>query len=166
MSDPFDVLAVLHRHGVEFVVIGAFSAAAQGYPLPTEDVDITPARDPENLERLASALKELEAELRLPGNKAMPFPIEADYLGDSDSWTLTTSAGSLDILFEPAGTSGYDDLRRDAVEVTLRGTPLLLASVRDIIRMKDASNREKDRLQIPALRRTLEVIRRREQESR
>ena len=158
----FDALAVLHRHDVEFIVIGAFAAVAQGYPLPTQDVDVTPARDPVNLERLAAALSELQAELRLPGARTHPFPIEARHLGDSDSWTLSTTAGDLDILFRPSGTNGFDDLRRDGLEITLRGTPVLLASLRDIIRMKEASNRPKDQAQIPALRRTLELIRARE----
>jgi hypothetical protein len=160
----FDALTVLHRHGVEFIVIGAFAAVAQGYPLPTQDVDVTPGRDPVNLERLAAALSELQAELRLPGARTHPFPIEPRHLGDSDSWTLSTTAGDLDIVFRPSGTNGFDDLRRDALEVTLRGTPVLLASLRDLIRMKEASNRPKDQAQIPALRRTLELIRARERE--
>jgi len=157
----FDALSVLEKHRVEFVVIGAFSAVAQGYPLPTEDLDVTPSRDRTNLERLATALIELRAELRLPGEQTHAFPIDADYLSRADSWTLATTAGPLDILFSPTGTNGYDDLRRDAVQATLRGTPVLLASLRDIIRMKEASAREKDKLQLPALRRTLEVKRRR-----
>jgi hypothetical protein len=161
----FDALAVLRRHEVEFVVIGAFAAVAQGYPLPTEDVDVTPARTPENLERLAAALLELRAELRLPGGKTHPFPIEPAYLGSSDSWMLATSAGGLDVLFQPSGTSGFGDLRRDAVQMTLRGTPVELASLRDIIRMKQASNRPKDQAQIPALRETLDLIRRRQSEA-
>jgi hypothetical protein len=158
----FGALAVLHRHGVEFIVIGAFAAVAQGYPLPTQDVDVTPSRDLVNLERLAAALTQLRAELRLPGARTHPFPIEPRYLGSSDSWTLATTAGDLDILFRPSGTNGFDDLRRDAIEVKLRGTPVLLASLRDIIRMKEASNRPKDQAQIPALRRTLELLRERE----
>jgi hypothetical protein len=157
----FAALAALEKHGVELVVIGAFSAVAQGYPLPTEDLDITPSRGRPNLERLAAALIEMQAELRLPGERTHPFPIDADYLGSADSWTLTTTAGPLDILFAPTGTNGYDDLRRDAVQATLRGTPVLLASLRDIIRMKEASRRPKDEAQLPALRRTLEIVRRR-----
>jgi hypothetical protein len=162
LTDLFDVLSTFNKHAVEFVVIGAFSAVAQGYPLPTEDLDITPARTPENLERLVAALEELKAVLRLPGDQSMAFPLEAKFLGDSDSWALVTTGGSVDILFLPSGTGGYDDLRREAVEVTLRGTPVLLSSLRDVIRMKEASNREKDRAQLPALRRTLEAHRNRE----
>ncbi len=166
MNDLFKALSVLDRHGVRFIVIGAFSAVAQGYPLPTVDIDITPSRDPENLERLATALTELGAEVRLPGGETHSFPIDARFIGNSDSWTLATSFGDVDILFQPSGTNGYEDLRQDAVEITLRGTPVLLASLRDVIRMKEASNRPKDQAQLPALRQTLEVIRRRERESR
>ncbi len=166
MNDLFKALSVLDRHGVRFIVIGAFSAVAQGYPLPTVDIDITPSRDPENLERLATALTELGAEVRLPGGETHSFPIDARFIGNSDSWTLATSFGDVDILFRPSGTNGYEDLRQDAVEMTLRGTPVLLASLRDVIRMKEASNRPKDQAQLPALRQTLEVIRRRERESR
>jgi hypothetical protein len=158
--DPFPLLAELRRHDVEFVVIGALAAIAQGYPLATRDLDITPSRGHSNLERLAAALRELQAKLRTAG-EPVDSPIEASYLANVDSWTLLTTAGELDILFEPAGTRGYADLRRDAKEVTL-GVPVWVASLRDVIRMKESAGREKDRAQLPALRRTLELLRRRE----
>ena len=142
------------------MVIGIIAALAHGYPMTTRDVDVTPSREHTNVERLADALRELDAKLRTP-REPVDFPIEAEYLGRVDSWTLLTRAGELDILFEPAGTRGYPDLRRDAVEVTL-GVPVLVASLRDVIRMKEASARPKDLAQLPALRQTLEVIRERE----
>jgi hypothetical protein len=151
---------VLHRHGVQFILIGATAAIAQGYPLPTEDVDVTPTRDPDNHERLAAALRELNAKLRTTGGP-VDFPIDARFLADVDAWTLDTDAGPLDLVFLPAGTRGYDDLRRDAVELDL-GVPVLVASLRDVIRMKEASNRLKDQAQLPALRATLDRIRERE----
>jgi hypothetical protein len=162
--DPTELLAALRKHELEFVVIGAIAAIAQGYPLTTRDLDITPARDPANVQRLAEALRDLEARLRRPG-EPVDFPIEPDFLGDVDSWTLSTRAGQLDILFRPDGTKGYGDLRRDAVQVTI-GVPVLAASLRDVIRMKEASGRPKDEAQLPALRQTLEVVRRREAEER
>lgn len=158
--EPTRLLEVLDRHGVRFIVIGAVAAIAQGYPLPTEDLDITPERERENLARLAAALRELNARLRLArGTEA--FPIDAEFLGSVDSWTLTTDAGDLDLLFAPAGTRGYDDLRTDASEADL-GTRVVIASLRDVIRMKEAAGRPKDVAQLPALRQTLEVIRSRE----
>ena len=159
--EPTRLFEVLGRHGVRFIVIGAVAAIAQGYPLPTEALDITPEREHENLERLAAALRELNARLRLPrGTEA--FPIEAAFLGSVDSWMLTTDAGDLDLLFAPAGTRGYDDLRTDASEADL-GTRVVIASLRDVIRMKEAAGRPKDVAQLPALRQTLEVIRSREE---
>ena len=161
--DPLPILEVLHKHGVRFVVIGAVAAIAQGYPLPTEDLDVTPARDPENLERIAAALRELGAELRVTGGEGVPFPIDARFLAEAESWTLTTPHGGLDLVFAPAGTRGFDDLARDASDADVGGGLVVsIASLRDVIRMKETSNRLKDQAQLPALRQTLEVIRRRE----
>jgi len=161
--EPVALLEVLVRHQVQFVVIGGIAAIAHGYPLPTEDVDVTPARDRGNLERLAGALRELEARLRTTSDPAgVPFPVDADMLRRGESWTLRTRLGDLDIVFLPAGTQGFDDLNRDAVRVDLGTTqpvPVLVASLADVIRSKEAANREKDRAQLPALRRTLEILR-------
>jgi hypothetical protein len=152
------MLATLREHDVEFVVIGIIAAIAQGHPSSTRDLDIVPARDRDNVERLAKALTQLGAKLRTRAGP-LDFPIEADYLERVDSWTLLTPLGELDILFEPAGTRGYPDLRRDAQEVTL-GVPVLVASLNDVIRMKEAAGRPKDQGQLPGLRRTQELVRR------
>lgn len=160
--DPVSLLQVLQQQGVDFIVVGAAAAISQGSPLPTYDLDVTPARSPENAERLVAALGELEAKLRTPAGP-VAFPIDAKMLAAGEAWTLATRSGPLDLVFVPAGTRGYDDLRRDALSVDLgTGTPVLVASLRDVIRMKEASNREKDRARLPALRRTLELIRERE----
>jgi hypothetical protein len=159
-------LAVLDRHRVRYVVIGGVAAIAQGYPLTTEDLDVTPDAEPENIERLVEALRELDAKLRTP-TEPVAFPIDVKMITGVAAWTLDTNAGPLDLVFAPVGTEGYDDLRRDAVRLDLGlGTPTLVASLRDLIRMKEASAREKDRAQLPALRRTLEVIRQRERRNR
>lgn len=46
-------------------------------------------------------------------------------------------------------------MRRDAVEIDLRGTRVLLASLADIVRSKDAAGRDKDRRALPVLRELL-----------
>lgn len=159
-----EILTTLEHHQVRYVVIGAVAAIAHGSPLPTEDIDITPARDVENLDRLAAALRELDARLHSPTDPdGVPFPIEAQFLGQVDSWTLTTRHGDLDLLFMPAGTGGYDDLRRAAVVVDLGQTDAAMADLSDIIRMKEAAGRPKDLAQLPALRQTLELRRERGQ---
>jgi hypothetical protein len=161
--EPIALLETLTRHGVRFVVIGGIAALAQGSPLPTEDVDVTPARDEENLERLAAALEELDTQLRTGDDSRVPLPTDPRLLSQAEAWTLTTKHGDLDVMLAPAGTAGYDDLRRDAFEVDLgAGVRVYVASLADVIRSKEASNRPKDRAQLPALRETLERIRRQE----
>lgn len=161
--DPQRILSTLVKRDVEFVVIGAIAAIAQGGPLITEDLDITPAREADNLERLATALKELDARLRIPNDPSgIEFPIEARFLRSGDSWTLKTPSGDIDLLFAPSGTAGYEDLRRGAVSADLWGHTVLVASLPDLIRMKEAAGRPKDIGQIPALRQALELRRERE----
>jgi len=157
------ILEVLARHEVRFVVVGAVAAIAQGSPLPTEDVDITPARDAENLERLAAALLELDAKLRVANKpKGVPFPFDAGSLAQNEIWTLTTPHGDLDLVFLPAGTEGYEDLRRSAIAVDFGSAEVSMASLADVIRSKQAAGRPKDLSQLPALRQTLEIVRERE----
>jgi len=144
-------------------VIGAVAAIAQGYPLATHDLDVTPSRDPENLERLTNALRELGVRLRVSSGAAVDFPIEAGFLGESASWTFETRDGVwFDVMFEPPGTGGFADLVQDAATLDLGdGLLVRVASLRDIIRMKQAAGRPKDLAQIPALEATLEERRRR-----
>jgi hypothetical protein len=166
LFDPKPLLQVLHEHDVDFVVVGVMAAVAQGSPVPTRDLDVTPSVEPENYERLAGALRDLEAKLRLPDGTGMDFPIEPNYLAGNTAWTLLTRFGVLDLVFIPAGTRGFDDLRRHAVELDLGiGKPVLVASLIDVVRMKEAAGRPKDQAALPAIRQTLEVIRRREREA-
>ena len=146
------ILDVLARHGVEFVVIGGFAAVAQGSPIPTIDVDVVPATGRDNYARLSAALTELEAKVRAEGVEPSPFGHDADSLAAAQIWNLTTKYGDLDITAVPAGTQGYDDLRREAIEITLRGVTVRLASLADIVRSKEAAGRDKDRRALPVLR--------------
>jgi hypothetical protein len=162
--DPLEILGALERHRVRFILIGAAAARVAGAPVVTEDIDVTPATDKANLVRLAAALKELRARLRSPSDsRGVPFPLDADMLRTADMWTLTTSAGDLDVCFTPSGTRGYPDLRREASRMRLGpGVAVSVASLRDVIRSKEAAGRDKDLAQLPLLRRTLEQIRERE----
>ena len=163
LFDPKPMLRVLQKHDVDFIVVGVMAALAQGSPIPTRDLDVTPSQTDENYERVAAALVDLDAKLRLPDGTGHAFPIEPRFLAGNTAWTLLTRFGVLDLVYEPAGTRGFDDLRRHAIELDLgTGKPLLVASLADVIRMKEAANRLKDRGQLPALRQTLEEIRKRE----
>jgi len=153
---PEKVMAVLAKHKVQCVYIGGAAAVLQGSPLPTEDVDIVPANDRDNWARLSAALKELDARVRaVELDEPLPFDHDADSLAASRIWNLTTKHGDLDITQMPTGTQGYDDLKRDALDMTVRGVHIQVASLADIVRSKEAAGRDKDRLALPVLRELL-----------
>jgi hypothetical protein len=160
--DPVAIFGTLNEHGVRYVVIGGIAARLRGAPLVTEDVDVTAATDDHNLRALCAALRELDAKLRTSSDPdGVSFPIQPEMLATARSWTLVTRHGDLDIVFEPAGSGGYGDLVRDADSLRVRARPEVtapVASLRDVIRTKEASGREKDRAALPMLRRTLEEI--------
>jgi hypothetical protein len=151
--DPEQMLKVLARHRVKFVLIGALAARLHGFPRFTADADITPASDKSNLERLASALKELEARVYTESVPAgLPFDCSAAALGRARMWNLVTKAGRLDIAFAPAGFAGYDDLAEDAEKFEAFGVRFLVASLDDIIRSKESTGRSKDEDDVALLR--------------
>jgi hypothetical protein len=65
---------------------------------------------------------------------------------------LTTPYGDLALSYVPSGTGGYDDLVRNASKFVIAGCPVHVASLDDVIRSKEAANREKDRATLPTLR--------------
>jgi hypothetical protein len=157
---PREMLEVLERHGVEYVVIGGFGAYLHSAVYVTRDIDVTPKRDRENLGRLATALKELEARPIVDGDPHyVDDPLDAHSFDWGTTWTYMTKFGRLDVALLPDGTQGYPDLARSAVDADV-GDELIIrvASLADIIRSKAAAGREKDQAVLPTLRRALEML--------
>lgn len=154
--DPERQMRTLAAHQVRFVLIGALGAGFYGFPRMTADADITPASEPENLERLAAALRELQARVFTEAvPEGLPFDCSAAMLARAPLWNLTTDAGRIDIIFQPAGTGGYDDLAPNAVHRTVFGSALLIASLEDILRSKIAADRPQDRQDALVIRQLL-----------
>lgn len=149
--DPVHILRRLDAHGVRFVLIGGLAAKAHGSPTLTVDIDICYARDPENLERLASVLGELGSVLR-GAPRDVPFHPDRRTIERGDTFTLTTDYGDLDILGTPSGVSGFDELIANAEEAEVeKGLIVPVASLDDLIRMKRAAGRPKDRVELEIL---------------
>ena len=149
--DPYEILGALQRQRVGFVVIGAFARVVHGTREVTEGIDITPSMRDDNLGRLGAALEELEA-----GGAAG----SARALRDLEERVVEfeTSAGELKVVAEPAGTRGYDDLRRRAQREPLgRGLRPEVASADDLARMLGALGRDEDIERLLRLRRLMSL---------
>jgi hypothetical protein len=154
--DPQRIVETLARHRVRYVLIGALAARLQGFPRVTADADLTPAPDPANRRSLAEALRELDARIFTEGvPEGLPFDCTGAALGNARTWSLVTSAGRVDILFEPAGTEGYEDLSRGAVRFEMFGVEVLAASLEDILRSKQATGRPQDQQDAVVIREML-----------
>lgn len=164
--DPDLVLAMLERHGVEYLLVGGLAARAYGAIRQTADVDCVPHTTLDNLDRVAAALTELNARLRVGGlsdeeARRLPVRIDARTLMSFGSSTWMTDAGPVDLLVElrdrEGGRHDYADLvarsaRYDVGDITVR-----LASLDDIVASKEFAGRDKDRQALPELN---EILRR------
>jgi hypothetical protein len=146
-----DALDVLARHGVEFVVVGGVAAVLAGAPISTFDLDIVPARSPENLVKLVAALSEIDARYRdLTGR------IQVDGLAGPGHHLLLTTCGPVDVLGTIGQNDGYDQLLEDVVERKIGDHRVRTLGLASLIRTKEAAGREKDLAVLAILRRTLE----------
>jgi hypothetical protein len=154
--DPERLLRALSRGQVRYVLIGATAARLQGFPRLTADADITPAGDSANLEHLAAALRDLGARGYTEAVPAgLQFACDAATLARGKIWNLITEAGRLDVIFEPSGTRGYEDLAPSAITYDVFGVEVRAASLEDILRSKQASNRPQDQQDVVILRQML-----------
>ena len=101
--DPERILRVFADHGVDCLILGGFGAQAHGAHRQTLDIAVVPRSTDSNLERLASALRDLGARLRVGGltddeARALPVTIDTATLRSFVSSTWMTDAGPLDVL--------------------------------------------------------------------
>jgi hypothetical protein len=150
--DPYAILQALDRQRVTYVVVGALGRVIHGSGEVTDGIDIVPSLREENLRRLGLALADLHA-TSADGERSLTHD-----LGEHPVLELRTEAGELKVVPEPAGTRGYDDLRRGARREPLgRGLRPSVASLGDHARMLAALGREQDITPLRCLRRLIEL---------
>ncbi len=148
--DPLAVAMALYTHDVRCVLIGEVAAAAHGWPITPacSEYMVVPENAERNLARLQTAATALGAAEQ---------QTEDPYSGMDITWRWTLAGGgSLAATPQPAGTSGYRDLHRAARPTALGDAVVQLASLRDLIRIADASPRPERRAYLPALWATIE----------
>lgn len=140
------IVECLARHRVSYVVIGGVAAMLQDVPIQeTLDVDVVPKREARNLKALATALEEMEARLRVPGDpEGVEIPLDERTFRDVTTLTFVTRFGPFDILFEPSGAPPYADLEDHALVLRRFDRDIAVASISDLIAMKRSTGREKD----------------------
>ena len=153
MFDPVRICQILNEERVEYVVVGGFAAVIHGSSLPTQDIDVLPARSMDNLDRLSRALKRMNAQIR-PSGDPVPVPLDGPFLANMPLMVnLVTELGELDLTFSPSGElGGFDGWNSHAVIVEIAaGLTVAVAALDDVIASKRAANRPKDQMALPYL---------------
>lgn len=162
-APPLDRAALLdslNRHRVRFVLVGGLAAQAYGAARATQDADICPEWSTENLARLATALTELHAQLKIGERSVDTLKVDLDartiHALEIGAWR--TTAGDVDVLLGIPGAARrdlvrYEELAENAVELRIDQIRVLVASLADIIRSKEVIGRPKDREALDELRR-------------
>lgn len=153
MFDPVRICTILNEEGVDYVIVGGFAAVVHGSSLPTRDIDVVPSRTPNNLDRLARALKRMNAMIRTDGDP-VSAPLDGPFLANMPLMlNLVTDLGEMDLTFAPSGgLGGFDEWDAHAIVVEIAdGLEVHIAALDDIISSKVAANRPKDQRSLPYL---------------
>jgi hypothetical protein len=159
--DPLRLVEVFDRFGVEYLLVGGIAAQLHGASRPTTDFDSLPSTKTENLRRLAGAMRELNARLRVEGvsddeARHLPVPLDEAFLASMDLSTWRTDAGDLDILTalptSGGGRASYDQLVGRADRAKVGEIVVSVVSLPDLIESKEWADRPKDRAALSELR--------------
>ena len=134
-----EIARAFQDEGVEYLFIGKSGAILLGYPGTTQDVDVFPARSPENGRRIVAALRKLDFEIGAE--------LESEIVAGKDFVQIKTGPFDLDLVFAPDGITSFADAKTRGV----REGVFQIASLRDIIASKRASGRKKDEIELPLL---------------
>jgi predicted nucleotidyltransferase len=134
---------VLTDAGVEFIIIGGWSAILHGSTYLTNDLDLFIARGAENIRRLVEALRPFHPWPRdVPEN--LPFVWDVATVANSTILTLRTDLGAIDLLAEVKGLGAFDEVEKEAVLVDIFGRRVRTLDLNSLIQSKRALGRDKD----------------------
>jgi hypothetical protein len=142
------LLVALARADLDFAVVGGVAVILNGYPRLTVDLDIVISEHPENIRRLLVCLAQW--------GEGWARELKPQDFAAQEGSVRVTEDFDLDIFTRMQG-SRLDDFRPRLKYIETEGTRIAYLSPQDLIALKKDSWREKDRLDVAAMR---EIIRR------
>jgi hypothetical protein len=162
-----DLFRSLHKHEVQYLVVGGIAINLYGVERATMDIDLVLAMTEENLQRFLCVATEF-------GLKPM-LPVKIESLCDPaqiDEWVreknmiafnlrpASKTAPSVDIIVQPKVP--FATMHRNRVEKNIDGIVFKIASIDDLIELKTGTGRKQDASDIAALNKVKSVLSRKE----
>lgn len=133
--DAERILRALAEHEVDYVLIGGLAVQTYGGNVRTNAVaSLIPAPKPANLERLAAALRSLEARVANPGENGTE--IDAKMFPRATIWQFVSRDGGIDVMHEVPGGRSYGELSKRVLHVRLCEIDVPVVGLDDLIQMK------------------------------
>ena len=150
------ILNELHDHRVDFVIVGGVAVALHGGSRVTFDLDIVPSLAPDSWRAAVDLLWSLGARPRIPEplervrdvEQVRRWRLEKNML----ALNFHTPDGRTEVDLLVSESEAFERLRERAVEITVDARTFVVASIDDLIDMKQRSGRPQDLLDIEALR--------------
>jgi hypothetical protein len=144
--EPDRVVAALNAAGVDYVVVGGLAVGAHGVVRATRDLDIVPASDQANMDRLARCLEALGGEHPIAG------PLTGQSLGKPVSFKVKTRHGDVQLLNRMHGVPAFEELRTDRILVEIAPDAVApVCSLPHLRVMKRVANRPRDQVDLAEL---------------
>jgi predicted nucleotidyltransferase len=144
MDTPYEkLLESLARAEVKFIIVGGVAVALNGFVRTTEDVAILIERSPENIIRLLQTLARF-------GEGHARELTSADF-DDAEGAIRIIEDFPLDVFTVLRGKS-YSDLIHSARQTRIHNVAVNYLGAEALISLKENSQREKDQIDVSALR--------------
>jgi len=136
-----EILELLNKYEVEYIVVGGVAAVIQGAPVTTFDIDTLVRVSEENATRLMHVLRELDARFR--EHQSTVRPTREDIMAGGHL-LLMTRAGPMDVLGFIGDNERYEDLIHESSDVSMTVGSFRVLNLEELVRQKKAANRPKD----------------------
>ena len=147
MIDFLKILRMLTEAEVDFVLVGALSAALQGAQVSTFDVDIVHDRSEDNVGRIKLALEAMNARYR-GRDEIVP---SKEHLRSSGHQLLITEFGPLDVLGAIEDGLDYGKLLDCARTIAVDDFEVRVLPLSEYVRIRHAYPRPRDKARFPIL---------------
>ena len=155
-SNFLDILSQLHDHHVDFVIVGGVAAALHGSPRVTFDLDVVPSLAPDSWSAAVELLWSLGARPRIPEPLDRIRDVEQVRRWQHEKGMLAlnfrTPDGSTEVDLLVSESHQFEGLRQRAAKVTIGARTFLVASIDDLISMKERAGRPQDLLDVAKLK--------------